>query len=54
MVRPPPSTTYTVVSGDSLWGIARKNGTSVEAIQSANGLSNTTIRIGQQLTIPSN
>jgi len=48
------STTYTVVSGDSLWGIARKNGTSVEAIQSANGLSNTTIRIGQQLTIPSN
>ena len=48
------STTYTVVSGDSLWGIARKNGTSVEAIQSANGLSSTTIRIGQQLNIPSN
>jgi len=48
------ATTYTVVSGDSLWGIARKNGTSVEAIQSANGLSSTTIRIGQQLNIPSN
>ncbi len=48
------STTYTVVPGDSLWGIARKNGTSVEAIQSANGLSSTTIRIGQQLNIPSN
>jgi len=51
---PIASTTYTVVSGDSLWGIARKNGTSVEAIQSANGLSSTTIRIGQQLNIPSN
>ena len=51
---PIDSTTYTVVSGDSLWGIARKNGTSVEAIQSANGLSSTTIRIGQQLNIPSN
>ena len=51
---PTPTTTYTVVSGDSLWGIARKNGTSVEAIQSANGLSSTTIRIGQQLNIPSN
>ena len=50
----PSATTYTVVSGDSLWGIARKNGTSVEAIQSANGLSSTTIRIGQQLNIPSN
>jgi len=50
----PSATTYIVVSGDSLWGIARKNGTSVEAIQSANGLSSTTIRIGQQLNIPSN
>jgi len=48
------STTYTVVSGDSLWGIARKYSTSIEAIQSANGLTNTTIRIGQQLTIPGN
>ena len=48
------STTYTVVSGDSLWGIARKYSTSIEAIQSANGLNNTTIRIGQQLTIPGN
>ena len=43
---------HTVVSGDSLWGIARKYGTSIEAIQSANGLSTTTIRTGQELTIP--
>lgn len=52
----PPSatTTYTVVAGDSLWGIARKHNTSVEAIQSANALSNTLIQVGQQLNIPSN
>ena len=52
----PPSatTTYTVVAGDSLWGIARKHSTSVQAIQSANALTNTTIKIGQRLNIPSN
>ena len=44
--------THRVVSGDSLWGIARKYGTTVEAIQSANGLSSTMIRTGQELTIP--
>ena len=43
---------HTVVSGDSLWGIARKYGTTIEAIQAANGLTNTTIRTGQQLSIP--
>lgn len=43
---------HTVVSGDSLWGLARKYNTSVEAIQSANGLSDTVIRTGQTLTIP--
>ena len=48
------TTTYTVVAGDSLWGIARKNNTSVQAIQSANALSNTTIQVGQRLTIPAN
>ena len=43
---------HTVVSGDSLWGISRKYGTTIEAIQAANGLTDTTIRTGQQLTIP--
>ncbi|MFK7909805.1 MAG: LysM peptidoglycan-binding domain-containing protein [Akkermansiaceae bacterium] len=43
---------HTVVSGDSLWGLARKYGTSIEAIQAANGLTNTNIRTGQTLTIP--
>lgn len=56
---PPPaplasSTTHTVVAGDSLWGIARKYNTSVEAIQSANQLSDTLIRVGDTLSIPGN
>lgn len=48
------STTHTVVAGDSLWGIARKHGTTVEAIQTANGLTSTVIRVGETLTIPGN
>src|SRR5687768_8533746 len=43
---------YTVVGGDTLSGISVKCGTTVAAIQSANGLTTTVIRIGQQLTIP--
>ncbi len=46
------SGSYTVASGDTLYGIARKNGTSVNALKSANGLSSDTIRIGQRLVIP--
>ena len=45
-------TSHTVAAGESLWGLARKYGTSIEAIQSANGLTGTTIRTGQTLTIP--
>lgn len=45
---------HTVVAGDSLWGLAKKYGTSVESIQSANNLTNTVIRKGQTLIIPSN
>jgi len=44
--------THTVVSGDTLYGLARRNGTSVKAIKSANGLSSDVIRIGQKLRIP--
>lgn len=46
------SSNYTVKRGDSLWAISRKFGTSVGAIQSANGLSGSEIRIGQVLSIP--
>ncbi len=46
-------TTYVVVSGDTLYGIAGRFGTSVSAIASANNLSDPNyIYTGQQLTIP--
>ena len=49
----PTFLTYRVASGDSLGRIAARYGTSVRAIQSANGLgNNTVIRIGQRLRVP--
>lgn len=44
---------YTVQSGDSLYKIARNCGTTVEALQAANGLTISTLQIGQSLVIPS-
>lgn len=51
----PRTTTYTVKSGDTLEKIARHFGTTVEAIQKANGMSRGTTRIGigQKIKIPS-
>ena len=52
-----PSTggTYTVVSGDGLYAIARKTGTSIEDLLSLNGLSlNSTIYPGQVLKLSAN
>ena len=47
------STQYTVAYGDTLFGIAGRFGTTVQAIADANNLSATTlIRAGQTLTIP--
>ena len=44
---------HKVREGESLWTIARKNGTTVVAIQRANGLGKKSrIRPGQRLTIP--
>lgn len=49
----PEPKTYRVVSGDSLWGIARKFGVSSSALATLNGISNSNlIRIGQLLKIP--
>ena len=52
---PAPATgsTYTVVAGDTLSGIARRFGTTYQAIAAANGITNPNlISVGQVLTIP--
>lgn len=45
---------YTVKSGDSLYSIANKYNTTVDAIKSLNNLKNNNLAIGQVLTIPEN
>ncbi len=43
---------YTVRSGDTLWLLAQRFGTTVEAIRRLNGLTSDALRIGQVLLIP--
>ena len=43
---------YTVRSGDSLWAIARQHGTSVDELQRANRLDDSTIYAGQVIEVP--
>ena len=45
--------TYTVVKGDTLYGIARKFGVNVDNLKVINNLKNNTLSIGQVLKIPS-
>lgn len=45
-------TTYTVKSGDSLWIIAKRFGTTTKEIQELNNLLTTRLRIGQVLKVP--
>jgi membrane-bound lytic murein transglycosylase D len=57
---PPPSTagdttgvmTYKVRSGDSLWILAKRHGTTTKKIISMNNLASTRLHIGQVLKIP--
>lgn len=49
---PGTQTSYVVQQGDTLSLIAERFGTSVGAIQEANGLSSDVINIGQELVIP--
>ncbi len=44
---------YTVKSGDTLWLLANRFGTSVDAIKRLNGLTSDNLQIGQVLRIPS-
>ena len=44
---------HTVVAGDSLYAIARRNGVTVAALKAANNLRDGTIRVGQKLVMPS-
>jgi LysM repeat protein len=46
------SKTYIVRSGDSLWSISQKFGTTVEKIKKANGMNNNNIQPGTKLIIP--
>ena len=43
---------HTVGSGDTLWGLSRKYGVSVDDIRQANSLTSDTIVTGQSLSIP--
>ncbi len=47
-----PRFIYRVKKGDTLYSLGRKLGVSVTAIKLANGLTDNTIKIGQELTIP--
>jgi len=46
------SKTHTVAKGDTLYGLALKNKTTVAKIKAANGMSSDLIRLGQKIKIP--
>ena len=49
---PTQQSNYTVVSGDSLYTIARKFNTTIDALKQANHLTSDNLYIGQALIIP--
>ncbi len=48
----PDKKQYTVVSGDTLSGIAQEHGTTAELIMKVNGLDSTMLRVGDLLLVP--
>ena len=52
VAKPKPTARHIVVKGDTLYSLGRRYGTSVGAIQRANGISGSLIKIGQILRIP--
>lgn len=51
-ITPPIYRTYTVVKGDTLYGIASKYDISVDELKRLNNLTSNTLYIGQQLKVP--
>jgi LysM repeat protein len=49
----PVALTYTVKSGDTLWGISKQFGVPVATIKTLNGLTSDTIQVGQVLRLAS-
>lgn len=49
----PLSSTYVVQSGDSLYSIAKKFGTTTDKIKQLNNLNNNILSVGQEIVIPS-
>jgi len=47
-----PATVHTVVRGDTLWGLSRQYGVSIDAIKQANAMAGDTVILGQRLQIP--
>ncbi len=48
----PSTNTYTVKRGDTLYGIARDNNTTVDTLKSLNNLTTTNLSIGQTIKLP--
>lgn len=45
--------TYTIRSGDNLWNVAQRHGTTISAIQQANpGISADNLKVGQKIKLP--
>jgi hypothetical protein len=51
-ILPKTAARYQVRSGDSLWNIARKHGTTVAQLRAKNALASNRIRAGQMLELP--